>query len=50
MAKKTETKKTAKKETLTFKGQKYTVLDRHEGKVKLTDGLIHFWVKEDVTA
>ena len=46
MAKQTKTKK-----TVTYKGQKYTVLDRTEDKVMLTDGLIHFWVKaKDVEA
>ena len=39
------------KKTVTYKGQKYTVLDRTEDKVMLTDGLIHFWVKaKDVEA
>ena len=48
-----ETKKTTKKaakkpkarkvETATYKGQTYEVLERTGDKVKLTDGLIHFW-------
>lgn len=49
--KKTETKKKtdAKKKTdkVTYNGQTYTVLDRTETKLMLTDGLIHFWVKAD---
>lgn len=54
--KKTETKPTTKSSTtkkaakpkadiVTYKGQKYTVLDRNDHKVCLTDGTIHFWVK-----
>jgi hypothetical protein len=61
MAKKVETKTTTKakakqakpkkqkKETVEYKGQTFEVLERQNGKVKLTDGIIHFWVK-DVTA
>lgn len=49
MTEKKATKKT--KKTVTYKEQEYTVLDRVPGKVLLTDGLIHFWVKEkDVQA
>jgi len=51
--KKTETKKTRKPkaETVTYKDQKYTVLDRTPDRVMLTDGLIHFWVRtQDVEA
>ena len=34
-----------------YRGETYTVLERNEKKVKLTDGVIHFWVKaEDVKA
>lgn len=44
-------KKTKKPSKVTYKGQKYEVLDRTEDRVMLTDGLIHFWVKaKDVTA
>lgn len=43
MAKKTETKK--KKDIVTYRGQDYTVLEREPDKLKLTDGLIHFWAK-----
>lgn len=41
------TKKTAKPkaETVVYKEQKYTVLERNDRKVCLTDGTIHFWVK-----
>lgn len=35
----------AKAETVTYKGQKYTVLDRNDRKVCLTDGTIHFWAR-----
>lgn len=48
--KKTETKKkTASKNIVIYRGEKYTILDQTEDKVMLTDGLIHFWAKaEDV--
>ena len=50
--KKTEPKKkTASKNIGIYRDEKYTILDRTEDKVMLTDGLIHFWVKaEDVKA
>ena len=50
--KKTEPKKkTALKNIGIYRDEKYTILDRTEDKVMLTDGLIHFWVKaEDVKA
>lgn len=50
--KKTTTKKTTKKkETVTYKEQEYTVLDRVENRIMLTDGSIHFWVSDkDVSA
>lgn len=47
MAEKKTAKKTTKKNTATYNGQKYTVLDEANGKIKLTDGVIHFWVKAD---
>lgn len=54
MAEKKTTKKstkTKKTNVVTYKGQKYTLLEEGNGKVKLTDGTIHFWVKaKDVTA
>lgn len=49
--KKTETKtrkpraKKEQAEQVTYKGQKYEVLERQPDKLKLTDGLIHFWAK-----
>lgn len=45
--KKTTTKKAAKPktETVVYNKQKYTVLERNDRKVCLTDGTIHFWVK-----
>lgn len=58
MAKKTETTKATKakpkeakpkkqkNETMEYKGQTFDVLERQEGKVKLTDGIIHFWVRD----
>ena len=42
---KTATTEKPKKVTATYKGKEYTVLDRNEHKVCLTDGMIHFWVK-----
>lgn len=47
MAEKKTTKKTTKKNTAVYNGQKYTILDEAEGKLMLTDGSIHFWVKAD---
>lgn len=47
MAAKKETKKTKKTNTATYKNQKYTILEEANGKVKLTDGTIHFWVRAD---
>lgn len=56
MAKKAETTKATKatkakpkkqkRETMEYKGQTFDVLERQDGKVKLTDGIIHFWVKD----
>ena len=45
-------KKPAKKtDTVLYKGKEYEVLERNDHKVKITDGMIHFWVKaEDVAA
>ena len=44
-----EKKKKATK--VTYKDNKYKVLDENENKYMLTDGMIHFWVrKEDVKA
>lgn len=44
MATKKTTTKKQKKDTVTYNGQKYEVIERQPDKVKLTDGLIHFWV------
>lgn len=42
--KKAEDKKPSK---VTYKEQKYTVLEESGNKLKLTDGIIHFWVKKE---
>lgn len=43
MATKKTTTKKQKKDMVTYHGQKYEVMERQPDKVKLTDGLIHFW-------
>lgn len=44
--KKPAAEKTAKKiDKVTYRDREYIVLERNEDKVKLTDGLIHFWAK-----
>ena len=52
MATKTTTKKAKKKTNkATYKNNEYTILEHQDGKYKLTDGVIHFWVREkDVKA
>ena len=45
MAEKKTTKKKSEKEFVTYNGNKYEVLEKLEGRYKLTDGLIHFYVK-----
>lgn len=45
MAEKKTTKKTSKK--VTYKNKKFTVMEEANGRLKLTDGIIHFWVKAD---
>ena len=46
--KKTTTRKTkASAQTVKYRGRAYTVLERNDHKVKLTDGVIHFWAKAD---
>ena len=47
--KKTTSKKKAKakQDTVTFREQKYTVLEEANGKLMLTDGIIHFWAKAE---
>ena len=44
MAEKKTTKKTNK---VTYKDKKFTVMEEVNGRLKLTDGIIHFWVKAD---
>ena len=44
MAEKKTTKKTKK---VTYKDKKFTVMEEVNGRLKLTDGVIHFWVKAD---
>lgn len=44
MAEKKTTKKTKK---VTYKDKKFTVMEEANGRLKLTDGIIHFWVKAD---
>ena len=39
------TKKTTKK--VTYRDKKFTVMEEANGRLKLTDGIIHFWVKAD---
>ena len=38
-------KKTSKK--VTYRDKKFTVMEEANGRLKLTDGIIHFWVKAD---
>lgn len=45
MAEKKKPGRPPKKKTVTYKDQMYTVLEKTEDKYKLTDGIIHFWVK-----
>lgn len=45
MAEKKTTKKTTKK--VTYRDKKFTVMEEANGRLKLTDGIIHFWVKAD---
>ena len=47
MAEKKTTKKTTKKNIAVYNGQKYTILEEANDRIKLTDGTIHFWVKAD---
>ena len=54
-AKKTATRKTTRAKAkkaenpamVTYRGNKYTLLDEVYGKCKLTDGTIHFWVRAE---
>ncbi len=49
--KKTTQRKTTKKKNKApwciYNGKEYTILEEQENKVKLTDGVIHFWVKKE---
>ena len=45
MAEKKTTKKTTKK--VTYRDKKFTIMEEVNGRLKLTDGIIHFWVKAD---
>ena len=45
MAEKKTTKKTTKK--VTYRDKKFTMMEEANGRLKLTDGTIHFWVKAD---
>lgn len=45
MAEKKTTKKTTKK--VTYRDKKFTVMEEVNGRLKLTDDVIHFWVKAD---
>ena len=47
MAEKKTAAKKPKKNTVTYKNRQFTVLDRNERALKLTDGTIHFWVRAD---
>ena len=38
-------KKTTKK--VTYRDKKFSVMEEVNGRLKLTDGIIHFWVKAD---
>lgn len=44
---KKQPKKTAPKvDACIYRDRKYIIQEHSNGKVKLTDGVIHFWVKE----
>ena len=56
MTEKKETRKTTTRKTkaekaeaaaVMYRGQRYMVIERTENQYKLTDGIIHFWVKAD---
>lgn len=49
--KSTKKAKVVKAESVTYMGKTFEVLERTGDKVKLTDGVIHFWAKaSDVDA
>lgn len=41
----TKTKKKTEEPKALYRGNLYTVLEQNDKQVKITDGLIHFWVK-----
>lgn len=47
MDEKKTTAKKPKKNTVTYKGKQFTVLEKNERSMKLTNGSIHFWVRAD---
>ena len=40
-------KKTKTTKKVTYRDKKFTVMEEANGRLKLTDGIIHFWVKAD---
>ena len=47
---KKQPKKTAPKvDKFLYNGREYIVLERIEGRVKITDGTIHFWTSDEQT-
>lgn len=46
--KKKETKAEPKEQTFKYNGKEYTIMEESDTSYKLTDGIIHFWVKKDV--
>lgn len=47
MAEKKTTKKKNKAPWCIYNGKEYTILEEQDNKVKLTDGIIHFWAKKE---
>jgi hypothetical protein len=45
--KKQPKKKAPKVDKFVYDGREYIVLERKDGKVKITDGTIHFWTKDE---
>ena len=45
---KKETKAEPKEQTFKYNGKEYTIMEESDISYKLTDGIIHFWVKKDV--
>ena len=40
-------RKKSEANTCTYKGKTFTILEDNGRTIKLTDGIIHFWVKAD---